>query len=297
MTFRVTQRMMTADSLDALQQSLARSAKVQEQLSTGRILNRPSDNPTDATAAMRLREAIADNEQYVRNAEDGMGWLGQVDSTLQQMANQTRKARELGLTGANDGAMGPASRDALAVEIEQIREGLLAAANTKYLDRPIFGGITAGEKAYNDDGSFAGEAGEVIRKVAPGVTVRVDTLGTDIFGAAGTTDNIFAELATLAADVRAGNTAAVRSGIDALAGRMEAITAALSDVGSRMNRVESAHVAATGATQDLKTNVSSIENTDLAKAAVDLQLQEVAYQASLAATARVLQPSLLDFLR
>lgn len=297
MSFRVTQRMMTADSLDALQRGLARSAKVQEQLSTGRILNRPSDNPTDATAAMRLRGAIADSEQFVRNAENGMGWLGQVDSTLQQMTNQTRKARELGLTGANDGAMGPAARDALAVEIEEIREGLIAAANSKYLDRPIFGGITAGDYAYNPDGSFAGVAGEVTRKVAPGVSVRVDTLGTEIFGSAGTTDNLFADLADLATNVRLGNSVAVRAGINALGARMEAITAGLSDVGSRMNRVESAHAAATAAAEELKTNVSTIENTDLAKAAVDLQLQEVAYQAALAATARVLQPSLLDFLR
>ena len=297
MAFRVTQRMMTASSLGHLQQGLNRSAKLQEQLSTGRVLNRPSDNPTDATAAMRLRDTIADNKQFVRNAKDGMGWLGQIDTMLQQMTTQVRKARDLSLQGANDGAMGPAARDALATEIDQIRAGLLDAANTKYLDRPIFGGVTSGGVAYDANGDYVGTtAGEVTRRVADGVTVRVDTRGDEIFGIDGDT-NLFGDLAKLADDLRAGNTTGVRAGIDKLDARMDQITAALSDVGARYNRVEYAHGQANSADLDLSTNLSGLENVDLAEAAVEVKIAEVAYQASLAATSRVLQPSLLDFLR
>src|SRR5699024_2957526 len=89
---RVTQTMLSQRSLEGMQLSLGRLARTQEQLSTGRVLNRPSDSPTDTTAAMRLRSSLADAKQYARNAQDGQGWLGQIDSALQSMVNETRRA-------------------------------------------------------------------------------------------------------------------------------------------------------------------------------------------------------------
>lgn len=294
-TFRVTQRMITANSLDHLQLSMGRSAKVQEQLSTGRVLNRPSDNPSDATAAMRLRSTIADNAQYARNADDGLGWLGQLDTTLQSMAVQVRNAHELALRGANEGSMGASSREAIATEVDQIRDSLIQAANAKYLDRPVFGGITSGDVAYNPDGTFAGTAGAVTRRVADGVTVRVDTVGTDVFGTDG--DSLFTDLANLSTALRAGDNAGTRASMAALSGRLDDITEALTGVGARYNRIEQAGLKASDARDQLTAALTSIENTDLAAASVEVQLQEVAYKAALAATSRVIQPSLLDFLR
>jgi flagellar hook-associated protein 3 FlgL len=82
-----------------------------------------------------------------------------------------------------------------------------------------------------------------------------------------------------------------------LNGDMDTITSTLSDVGTRFNRLEAAAQAAADAELSLTTSLTEIENTDLPKATVELQMQEVAYQAALASTARVLQPSLLEFLR
>ena len=109
---RITQRMMTASSLDGLQSGLSRLAKVQEQLSTGRIINRPSDNPTGTTSAMRIRSSVSDQAQYARNADDGIGWLTQADSTLDSVTSAITKARDLALAGANTGAMGDTAREA-----------------------------------------------------------------------------------------------------------------------------------------------------------------------------------------
>ena len=118
-TFRVTQTMMSQRSLTSLQGGLARLAEVQEKLSTGRILNRPSDSPTDTTAAMRLRSSLASAQQHGRNAQDGMGWLSQADTTLQSMAAQVRRTRDLALQGANQGALPQSAREALAVEVDR----------------------------------------------------------------------------------------------------------------------------------------------------------------------------------
>src|SRR5205085_101005 len=79
---RITQNMMTRSSLASLQANLARTAKLQEQMSTGRVINRPSDSPTGTSTAMRLRGDLAANGQYQRNAQDGVSWLGTIDNTL-----------------------------------------------------------------------------------------------------------------------------------------------------------------------------------------------------------------------
>src|SRR6478735_30925 len=144
---RMTQSMMSHQAMGGMQMGLNRLAKVQEQLATGRIINRPSDDPTGATSAMRIRTSAAAQEQYVRNGEDAMGWLNQLDSSLADSTDLVRRARELAIQ-ATSGAVGQPSRDALAGEIDQIIDGLMTTANATYLDRPVFGGITDGKRAY-----------------------------------------------------------------------------------------------------------------------------------------------------
>ncbi len=292
---RVTQRMLTEGSLDNLQRGLGRLAKVQEQLSTGRVLNRPSDNPTGTTTAMRLRSSLSEQAQFSRNAQDGLGWLSQVDSTLGSVTNTVRQARDLAITGANSGSMGPAARAALAVEVEGLRGAVLAQSNATYLERPVFGGVTSGTKAYDEAGTFVGLAGDVNRRIGDGVVVKVNYDGPAAFGDGAT--SVFAELDALATALRAGDDAGIRDSIDVLNARMTVVTAAQTAAGASYQRLEQADLAATDAQLSLKNHLSTVENVDLAEATVDLQLQEVAYQAALAATSRVMQPSLIDFLR
>jgi flagellar hook-associated protein 3 FlgL len=292
---RVTQGMMMDRSYLSLQTGLSRLAKSQEQLSTGRILNRPSDSPTDTTAAMRMRASLADATQHSRNAEDGLARLGQTDLTLQGMLNQVGRVRELAVRSVNTLTQTPAAREAIAVEIEQLRESLIDSANTTYLGRPVFGGIVNGSKAYDDSGAFVGVPGAVQRTIGKDLKVAVSVDGPDAFGPAGA--NLFDTLKSLADSVRAGDTATTQTGLTALDTTRDRMTSALADVGTRTNRLERAAQAAKDSVLDLTSSLSEIENVDLARATMDLKLQEVAYQAALASTARLVQPSLADFLR
>lgn len=292
---RMTQKMMSQQAFSGMQTSLDRLAKVQEQLSTGKLINRPSDDPTGAVSSMRFRVSVAEQKQYVRNANDAVAWLNQIDSTLSSMTDQVRRARDLALRGANQGSMGEQAREALAIEVDQIRQGLLQTSNATYLGRPVFGGITAGAQAYDDTGAYVGQPGAVMRTVADGVKIRVDVEGPDVVGADG--DNIFDRLTELSAALRSDDQAGIRAAADSLSVDQARITDIQSSIGARTVRVEQAQTAAGDAEMSLTASLAEIENTDLPKATVDLQLQEVAYQAALAATARVMQPSLLDFLR
>jgi len=292
---RMTQSMMLDRSYLTLQTVQGRLAKTQEQLTTGRVLNRPSDSPTGTSSAMRIRATIADETQFQRNAQDGLGWLGQIDSALTSSLDQVRRARDLGVQGVNGTNAGAGAREALAVEVEQLRESLIGVANTSYLGRPVFGGLTSGTKAYDDSGAFVGQAGDVKRTVAKDVKVAVNVNGPDVFGADG--DNLFDNLAKLADALRAGDITEIGNRISALDTAQKRITSVVSDAGTRYNRVERASTAASDAVFDLTTSLSDIEEVDLAKATIDLGAQEVAYKAALSATARLVQPSLAEFLR
>ena len=298
---RVTQNMITSRSMVDLQGSLARLARTQEQLSTGRVINRPSDDPVGTTSAMRLRSSLAQAAQHQRNAEDGAGWLQMVDTTLTGSTEILRRAKELGIQAVN-GSNGPQAMAALGQEVSRLRDALLSAANTTYLGRPIFGGVTTGTVAYDPSGTYVGAPGTgVLRTIATGDRVRVDqdaqaAFGPNIPGPPPTGD-VFADLAQLSADLTSGNLTGIRAGLDALDAGLERMTSALADVGTRANRLDRAIQAAKDATLTQTRSLTEVENVDLAAATVQLRMQEVAYQAALGATSRVIQPSLLDFLR
>ncbi len=291
---RVTHGSMTLSSLNNLQATLGRLSQSQEQVTTGRRINRPSDDPTDSARALRTRSSLADQQQYARNGQDATTWLDLTDSRLQSMNDSLRRVRDLALQGSTDTYSGT-SREALAVEIEQLRDHLLAESNATYLDRPIFGGITAGEQAYDDAGNFLGTTGDVHRTIADGIDVVINSDGPALFGSGAT--SMFAELDALANAVRAGDTAAIQGGIDQVDVRSRLIVDELSDVGTRTNRVEDAVTAAKDAGLSLQSSISELENIELTEALVQLQMHEVSYQAALSATSRVIQPSLVDFLR
>ncbi len=291
---RVTQNMVVGRSLTSLQAGLDRLAQTQEKLSTGKNLNRPSDSPTDATTSMKIRVQVAQTQQHVRNAQNGLGWLDVTDTTLQGMADNLRRVSELALQGANASITGTTSA-ALATEVAQIREGLLAQANTTYLDRPIFGGVTSGSQAFDATGAYVGVDAPVERSVADGVKVRIDISGTDVVGPNGA--SLFDDLAALETALLTGDKAGIQTGLEAMEQRSKAVTRAQAAVGAAYNRVDSAERKGQDALVTLRTALSEVEDTDLPKAMVDLQMHEVAYQAALASTSRVMQPSLVDFLR
>lgn len=305
-TFRVTQRSITTTVMKGLQGNQTRMQQIQEQLSSGKQVNRPSDSPVKTVEAMQFRGTLSRTEQYIRNAEDGIAVLGTADTVLSKGLEMVRRARDLTLTGMNasNGAQG---REALAAEIDQLREGLIGIANTRYLDRPIFGGNTSGALAYSTPvagdpaGEFVGDTGASLRTVAAGTQVEVTVTGPEAFGEPDSGSQLFEVLAGLSAQLRGepatGGVTDLDDGLTKLDRATERIIATLGKIGARFNRVETMKTKAEESLVTLTNSLAEVESIDLPKTIVELQMQEVAYKAALGATARVVQPSLLDFLR
>ena len=292
---RVTDNSIHTRVLANLQRNIAKGEKIQEQLSSGKQINRPSDSPTGTVSSMQLRGETRANQQYSRNADDGLGWLGTVDESLSSSSSLINRARDLAVKGLNTGALDAEGSAALAAEIDQITDSLIGYANTKYMDRPVFGGTTAGVTAYDPDGTYTGDEGELTRTVGANSKVRVSATGPEAFGSGDT--QLFTVLTNLSDAVRSGDSAAMRDNLTKLDSASNTLKTTLSEVGARYNRVEQMKQSAQDRLLTVTSQLSDVEDVDLPKTIMEMQLQQTSYQAALAASAKVIQPSLIDFLR
>ena len=291
---RVTEGSTSRGALLGLQASAGRLSALQQQLSSGRQITKPSDDPTGTVSALQLRSQLKQIGQYQASATDALGWLTTVDSAYASITSQLQQVRTLVLQGMNTGTNSATSNQALAQQVDQARASLLALSNSSYLGRPVFGGTTAGAVAFDSSGAYVGDTGTVSRTVGPNTTVDLNTPGTTAFGPNGS--NLFDLLSTISSDL-VSNPAGLGADLTALDARQVAITNDQSLAGAKYQRIQGVQTTSSTNTIQLKSQLSDLQDIDLADMAVQVSSANAAYQAALATTAKISQISLLDFLR
>jgi flagellar hook-associated protein 3 FlgL len=301
---RITHRTAALRGLADLRTQLARYSALQNQMTSGKLVTKPSDSPTATASSLRLRAEMTRHDQYTRSASDGNAWLSTVDNTLSDVYSDLQSVRSLVVQGANTGSLDPAARAAIAAEVGSMRDGLVQTTNATYLGRPVLGGVTTGTAAYDASGTFVGSAtyaadgtlltGGVNRTVANGEAVRVDVTGPEAFGTG--PDSMFSVLADIKTHLTS-NPSALAGDLTRLDTVMSGLARTQADVGARQARVESAQQSVADHSVVLAQQLSTVEDIDLPKAVVQLQLQQTSYQAALGAMSKVIAPSLADFLR
>lgn len=289
---RITSEMMVANSVRRLSTRLGRYEQSQAELASGKRIRRPSQDPAGAGRAMTLKAQLRSKEQEQRNISDAVSWLDTTDSSLQTAIDRLHRARELAVRGGNTLSAG--EYEALAKEVDQIRADLVGIANTRHRGVPLFGGFSANDPVSGPPWNIT-SAGNVRRRISETEQVDVNTLATDAFGAAGA--SVFDTLEQLATELRAGAPANVSALIGNIDADRERLGAALATVGATRNRVEAAEIRSTESALSIRGELAQVEDVDIAEAIMELQLQEVAYQATLGALGRALPQSLVSFLR
>lgn len=302
MITRVTHQSTQRSVLSNMQQNLSAMARIQEQASSGKLIARTSDDPAKASDSLSLRREQAAAAQYKRNADDGLSWLNIIDSSLNTTSSLLRRARDLVVQASNTGTMNAQTREAVAAELDGIKAGLLSEANTTYLGRTVFAGTSGAGNAFDPATyGFTGVAGSSVeRRTADDVTVRVDSDGSAVFGTDLTDPNgadysVFQLFDDLSATIRGGGDP--QNGLNQIDTRMNSVLTQAATIGARTNQIERSISQLGFKVNSLKDDISGIEDIDLAATISELKLQEAAYQSSLNAASRVLQPTLLDFLR
>jgi flagellar hook-associated protein 3 FlgL len=289
---RVTTRSSATATMRGLETSLSRVQRLQNQLSSGRQVERPSDDPAATVSSMKLRSQKRADEQYLRNIDDSRGRLSLADDALTTLSAQMRRAGEL-LAGSRDAALSDDARAAISAELVEIRKSVIDTYNARWIDRPVFGGTITGENAVDlETGEYLGNDAPIIARVSRDVTMRIDVEGTD--AAADILPDILARAAT---EVVADDQTAVKDVQDELAGALSKVLRALGDVGARASQLETTEQSVDSERLDFVSRISENEDVDLPYAIMNLQTSQIAYQASLGAASKIMQTSLMDFLR
>jgi flagellar hook-associated protein 3 FlgL len=290
---RVTTQMSMAAASARLQAGAARVAELTDQATTLRAIQKPSDDPVGTASSMQVRKEQAAAAQYSRNANDAAAWLATTDSALSGVYSVLNNVRDLTVRAANSGTMSDTDRDAFVTQFRSLKADLEARANTTYGTRSVFAGSSTAAVAYDPATGWAASGTDVSRRVGDGTTVRVDTTGTAVFGSGD--DSVFGMIDSIVSDLQNGVNVNARIGdVDTALGT---VRGAQADVGVRHAAALAAQDSLKSATVSLESRRAGIEDVDLAKAVLDLQVQQTNYQAALAVTAKVLQPTLMDYLR
>jgi flagellar hook-associated protein 3 FlgL len=300
---RVTQRTMLNNSLAGLNSNLSALTKVQNQLASGKVLNRPSDSPTDTNKSMQTRSDIAANDQQSRAITDATSRLSQTDSALDSMQDIIKRVQVLTTQGLNTGANDATSSAALATEVTALRDTMIGVANATVNGRPVFGGVTAGTSAYAADGSYIGIGtgptdNPVTRRIGNNDEIRIDLTGPEVFGDDTTGKDLFTLVKGIADKLNAYpvDTVALSKDLAGLKTAQDQLSSAQATIGARQSRVEDAAGLNSERGLTLTAQLSAIEDVDIPKATLELSAQQVGYQASLAVAGKILQPTLMDFL-
>jgi flagellar hook-associated protein 3 FlgL len=294
---RVTNIGTSTAHLAALQASGARVMEASMALSTGRKIRTVADSPTDTATVLRYNAHSAALATYEKAGQDAKTWLDVTDTTLQSISTAVLSAIST-TQSATSPAMDSTSREALAGQLDSLREHLFSLANTKNQGRSIFGGFADEAVAKNPDGSvsFTGDGGAVSRQVSASMQVQVNTDGAEVFGFAGDQD-VFAVLEEAAAAIRAGDAEAINASLGKLNAAHENVLTGLEKVGNAGVAVNDALAAAAAQKLTLTTAKSALVDTDIAQATIDAQLAALGHQAVLAAVSQSMMPSLADYLR
>lgn len=300
---RITHRAVTQTALLGLGSNLSAVAKLQQQLTSGKLISAPSDSPTGTNKALQIRQDQSAVAQFARNISDGQSWLDATDSALGAAINQVQRVRALTVQGMNTGATSASAQRAIAVEVAALRQSLLGVANSTVNGRALFGGVTTGATAYDTTtGGYVGAppttAGEIVginRRVSNADSIRIDVTGPEAFGTPGP-DDLFAVVADIADHVVT-DPDALAADLERLDVALNGLLGATASIGARSARMEAAAQVNTDLQLTLSSQLTDVEDIDLARTIMELNQTEVGYKAALQATAQVIQPTLVDFLR
>lgn len=295
---RVTQGMLNDQLLRDYSNSLERMGKWQKELSSGKKINAPSDDPVGIGFSLRYRNDIAANEQYQKNTSSAMSWLEETDTTLGQVTDLWQRARELAVQGANspnpDQAM-----DSIASEISQLYEELVQIGNTEFNGKYIFNGQKTDIPPYAtaDAATRQTETSSIRYEIGTGSILDINVTGEEVFGLSGDTLNMFQILKDLETALNNSDHAEVSNIIERIDLRMDSLLTTRADVGARVNRVELADNRLKDMNVSLNQLLSDTEDADIAQTITNLKTEESVYQSSLSTGARIIQPSLVDFIK
>jgi flagellar hook-associated protein 3 FlgL len=247
--------------------------------------------------ALRLRSNITESEQYVKNINEGSNYIDTVDTALDQIEEAIQRIRELTVQASN-GTNNDLPLDAIAKEIAEMRDQISMVANTTYGTKYVFGGTNVTQPPCGEDTWF-GNNKDLEIEISPLVTIAINIDMTGFFGSPALNagdGGIFSVIDKVLEDIGNEDFEAITGNIDVIEAKIDDMLTKRSTLGGRYNRLEMQMNRLENTIVDYESLKAEVEDANISEVITKINMQESVLKASLAVGARIIQPTLFDFL-
>jgi flagellar hook-associated protein 3 FlgL len=312
---RVTTSYMQNQALSYLNRNMSLLSSLQQTMSSGQNINRPSDDPVGLTRILALSNTLKTDERYGNNVQDSVAEANTADAAIDSMVGLIQRAQELTTQAANftnnqDG------RNAIGLEIDQIISQLVQLGNTDIGGKYIFGGYRTDTPPFTrtgDDVTYSGnpttESWQRNVEIARGVQLTINVNGQEMLG--GSTVNagppvtvtgsgLFQTLAQLKLNLQDSASPTqlddIRTRLDQLTTDLNTVLSKQAVIGAVSNRLTLTQDRIDERKSILTQQFASIQDIDMPTTIANINQQQNVFEASLQVTGRLMQTSLLNFL-
>jgi flagellar hook-associated protein 3 FlgL len=264
-------------------------SKANEIATTGKRINNLSDDPVGLTQSLTIQSDLSGIGQMGRNIDYGNSWLSASESALTSVETILSDTKALCVQMAN-GTIGVDQRSAAAENVQNNLEEIVSLANTSVAGNYIFAGMKTDTIPFDQDGNYYGDSNPFAIKISKNSTIEIGSAGDAVFG------SVFNTLSNLKNALQSNDVGGIQDAIDNLDGHFDDITAKISDVGSKMNRMEIKDKIYQDFNFTNTERLSKIEDADIAEAIMNVKAAELTYQAALASSSKVMTLTLMDYL-
>jgi len=296
---RVTQNTTANLVLNSLQTIRRRTEELEQQAATGVKINAPGDDPVTAQQILHMKSLMAAGDQYSRNISNGISWLSMTEAAMDEMGHVLTRATELTVQMANATSDAKA-RESGMNEIVQLRNQLIQLGNTQLNGRYVFGGFKNDTPPFDSTGAFNGTDDSITIEIDRGAFVPINYSGGELLrggtppGSTGT--DIIGVFDNLITALGANDQTAVQAELPNLEDALSQVLSTRTDLGARMNRLEGQKNVIEEMKFSLTKVLSDKQDVDFMQVISDLTKQQTAFQAAIAASGKISQISLLDYL-
>jgi flagellar hook-associated protein 3 FlgL len=320
---RVTENTNYDTIRESIRRSKERMEGLQHQSATMKKLNQPSDDPIGASKVLEMRTDRMNNDQYQMNSKMAEAFLNNSDHALGDLAEIVLRAKEIAINQSSAASSSEDTRLGVSEEITQLFKQAVSTGNRKVGDRFLFGGFKTQKPPVDPEGKYLGDDGQMMIEIGNDVFISMNVPGVDAFntnpkrisqGQNGYGEsnpgngkelkeeqfenvNLFDELQNFRIALLTGDLEGIRGTLDRFDQLHGKLVATRAKLGSRLQGLHST-------TQSIErhnvTNAmlsSTLEDADMAQVVSDLGREETVFKSSLASSKRLIQPTLLDFLR
>jgi flagellar hook-associated protein 3 FlgL len=296
---RITNQMAAQTTLAGIETSLDRLDTTQQELSTGKRINQPSDDPSGTALTLNLNTQLANLTNYSNQVTDGTGWAQAQSSALTDITNAAQRIQELTTEAAN-GTQTTADMQASAQEVNQLIDEIKQDANTQYNGQYVFSGSATSTAPYQSgsNDTYGGNSGTVTRTIGPNTTLTVSANLQGVLGNGQSSGDgqLLDTLRTIAGNMQSGNSSGLNANLSSLTTNLNSLTGLSANVGATQDRLQ----MASSRIQTLQTSdtqvLSSTQDADMASTEINFSTQQAALTAALQAGAHIVQESLMNFL-